>query len=53
MSICFTGRCVVDAMNNRGETALMKAAFYDYGEMVRTLLKDGMYEIQFTYLFQF
>ena len=33
--------CDVDVRNDDGETPLMKAAFYDYGEIARLLLKEG------------
>jgi len=31
----------MNALNGNGETALMRAAFYDYSEAARTILKDG------------
>ena len=40
-SLYFAGRCVMNALNGNGETALMRAAFYDYSEAARTILKDG------------
>ena len=37
-----SGRCIIDAANNVGETSLMRAAFYDYADIAKLLLKDGM-----------
>jgi len=37
-----SGRCIIDAANHLGETSLMRAAFYDYADIAKRLLKDGM-----------
>ena len=55
--VTVTGRCIVDAKNAKGETALMKAAFYDYNEMAKIMLTEGKFTFRpfvlFIYLINF
>ena len=42
------GDCDLDARNQDNETPLMKAAYYDYGEIARILLKNGKHTFLLT-----